>query len=117
MGRVEVEGPSLQAHAINEGITDTMIEGSLRLESTEDGVAAVLDLRTVGKKTDVTDAIRDLVLRSLRSRSLVVTHDGEELRAEPPEGRLLSTGLRPRKFPSLKRLPCGGPRLMKGTEA
>jgi hypothetical protein len=116
MGRVEVEGISLQAHALNEGITDTMLEGSLRLESTEDGVAAVLDLKTVGKKNHMTYALRDLVLRSLRSYSLVVTHDGEELRAEPPEGRLLSRGLQPRKFPALKRLPCGGPRLMKETE-
>lgn len=112
MARVEVEDTTLQAHALNEGVADTMLEGSLRLDRTGDGVAALLELRTVGKKTPMTEALLDVVMRSLRSRSLVVTHDGVEVRSEVPDNRLFRRVSAIRKLPALKRLPMGGTKLV-----
>jgi hypothetical protein len=112
MGRVEIDGASLQAHAMNEGVSDTMLAGSVELEGGPDGFAAVLSLRTVGKKTPVTDSLRDLVMRSLRTRSLVVRLDGEEVRSEPDENGVLRRIGVARKLPSFKRLPKGGPVLL-----
>jgi len=117
MGRVEIEGTSLQAHAMNEGVTDTMLTGSVSLEGGPDGFAAVLSLETVGKKTPVTDSLRDLVMRSLRTRSLVVRLDGEEVRSAPGEQGVLRRTCVARKFPTLKRLPKGGPVLLSGEGA
>lgn len=113
MGRVEVEGISLQAHALNEGIDDTMLEGSIRFDSSNEGIAVVLDLKTVGKKTVMTDALRDMVLRTLRSQSLVVRYDGEEIRSEAPGENVVGRVSSPQKLKSLKRLPCGGPVLIQ----
>jgi len=112
MGRVEIEGVSLQAHAMNEGVSDTMLAGSVSLEGGPDGFAAVLSLQTVGKRTPVTDSLRDLVMRSLRTRSLVVRLDGEEVRSAPGEEGVLQRVCVARKFPALKRLPKGGPVLL-----
>lgn len=111
MGRVEVEGTALQAHATDEGVTDTMIQGEVSLEGGPGGVAAVLSLHTIGSTTPVTDALRDLVVRSLREESLVVRLDGEDLRtgAGPPIPVLKTA----RKLPSLKRLPTARPRLLE----
>ena len=112
MGRVEVEGTEVQAHALNEGVNDTMLKGSVALEGGPDGFAAVLSLQTIGKRTPMTDALRDLVMRSLRTRSLVVKLDGVEILSEPDQEGILHGLARPRKLPALKRLPLGGPRLL-----
>jgi hypothetical protein len=117
MGRVEIEGASLQAHAMNEGVTDTMLTGSVGLESGPDGFAAVLSLHTVGKRTPLTDSLRDLVMRSLKTRSLVVRLDGEEVRSEPDQKCVPKLLPAPRKLPALKRLPKGGPVLLRGEGA
>lgn len=112
MARVEVEDTTIQAHAINDGVADTMLEGQLRFDRTKNGVAAVLELRTVGKKTPTTQVLLGAVMRSLRSQALVVTHDGHEIRPDVHVPDALSGSASVRRFPVLKRLPRGRPRLM-----
>lgn len=112
MARVEVEDTTLQAHAVNDGVTDTMLEGSLRLDRTKEGVAALLELRTVGKKTATTRVLLGAVMRSLRSQSLVVTHDGREVSPDVRDTDALRSASAVRRLPVLKRLPRGRPRLV-----
>lgn len=109
MGRVEVHGSSIQAHALNEGVSDTMISGDLLFDADEAGVAARLDLKTIGSKTPVTEALLDLLVRSIRSQSLAVTMDGEPVMAGSP----VVVGVKSSpKLKTLKRLPCRPPKLM-----
>lgn len=112
MARVEVEDTAISAHALNDGIADTMLEGSLRFDRTKEGVAALLELRTVGKKTPTTQVLLGAVMRSLRSHSLVVTHDGHEIRPDVHDTDALRGSPAVRRFPVLQRLPRGRPRLV-----
>lgn len=117
MGRLEVDELTLRAHALNEGISDTMLEGSLKFDSGAEGIAVVLQLKTVGSRTVMTDALRDMVVRALRSKSFVIEHDGEEVRPDVEKDGLLWRASPGRKLPSLKRLPYGSPRLMAEHES
>lgn len=113
MGRIQTDGNSICAHAINEGVLDTMLEGVLRFDPNEDGLAAVIDLKTVGKKTLMTPVLLDMVTRSLRSRSLVITVDGEEVRTEVDESRVLTRPVAPKRLKSIKRIPHGAQTMLE----
>lgn len=116
MGQVETKDDTLTAHAVNEGVTDTMLSGKLRFDSSRDGIAAVIDLSTVGKKTPMTDALKDMVVRTLRSRSLVVMLDGEEVRTDPPQPQVLRPPVAVKRLGALRKLPYGSPRLISQGE-
>jgi hypothetical protein len=110
MARVEVDDRGfLVAHAENEGNRETALEGCLGFDSSDDGMAAVLSLTSVGEKGPMTDALRDLVMRSMRSRNLVVVHDGDEVVPEIDENRVLRRVGRLSRLPQVKRIPRGGP--------